>query len=265
MSSAFDNGTPNLQSSDSTRNKAQKTIFNNLRREVQNAKPKESLKYQLVRVCVNDGCLVSTPSYQSKMDVNFGWLLCETPWCAFDPTNPANNAAVADYLEMDTSDIAQTVVDTDAAGGDFPSVLPIPPYDYNTYPNSSKIIMNLGSTTLQPYSTIYEPADLHIDPDGRLFSGQQMITDSTTTTNQNVRYCAQNSSLWKNYITTRDNLYVTPLLSTHDTSPYKLLAAQHTSRVPSNITYGTKYSILRKNGSKKKVPPTPGGCPCDLS
>ena len=251
MSSAFDNGIPNLQASDAIRNTARKTIFNNLRREARSANVRKVMRYQPVRVCTADGCVVSTPSYQSKMDVNFGWLLCETSWCAYNMTNPANRSAAGKYLELDTGAVTQPVVDTDAfpAAGSFAATVP---YGYQPRPNSSKIVMDLGGTT---YYSIYKPADLHVDPDGKLFSGQQMKTSSST--NQNIRYCNKNSSLWTNYIApqTQYTQYTEP-------NPYQIIAAQNTSRVPTNITYGTKYSIFKTNGAKNENNPvTP--CLCD--
>ena len=111
--------------------------------------------------------------------------------------------------------------------------------------------MNLGGGT---YYSIYKPTDLHIDPDGKLFSGQQMKTSSSTT--QNLRYCKKNSSLWTNYIAPQSQY-----AQYTDSNPYQIIAAQHTSRVPTNITYGTRYSILEANGSKNEtslVEP----CPC---
>ena len=242
MSSAFDNGIPNLQSSDATRNAARKTIFNNLRKENEHANPSLVGKYQPIRVCSTDGCVVSTPSYQSKMDVNFGWLLCETPWCNYNMTNPANGSGAGKYLELDTSDVTQPVVDTGATSGTFAGDI----YSiYDTDPDSSEIVMNLGGGTMYG---VYEPADMHIDPDGKLFSGQQIRTSSST--NQNVTYCSTNSTSWKNYIAPQSR-YTTAASS----NPYQLLASQNTSRVPTNVTYGTKYSIFRTNGTKNENNP----------
>jgi hypothetical protein len=247
MSSAFDNGIPNLQASDATRNAARKTIFNNLRREVRGTNVRKAMRYQPVRVCTTDGCVVSTPSYQSKMDVNFGWLLCETSWCAYNMTNPANRSTAGKYLELNTSTVTQPVVDTTAGAGTFATVS----YGYQLTPNSSKLVMDLGTT----YYSIYKPADLHVDPDGKLFSGQQMKTSSST--NQDVRYCRKNSSLWTNYIAPQ-----TQYTQYADSNPYQVIAAQNTSRVPTNVTYGTRYSILKTNGTKNENNPvTP--CLCD--
>ena len=239
MSSAFDNGIPNLQSSDATRNAARKTIFNNLLKENKHANPNLVGKYQPVRVCSTDGCVVSTPSYQSKMDVNFGWLLCETPWCTYSMTNLANRSAAGKYLESDTGSVAQPVVDTGATGGTFAGDI----YSiYDTDPDSSEIVMDLGGGATYG---VYEPADMHVDPDGKLFSGQQIKTASNTT--QNVKYCRKNSTSWNNYVAPQSQ-YTTAI----STNPYKLIASQNTSRVPTNITYGTKYSIFKTNGSKNE-------------
>jgi hypothetical protein len=251
MSSAFDNGIPNLQSSDATRNAARKTIFNNLRRETQDSVSNQARKYQPIRVCSTDGCVVSTPSYESKMDLNFGWLLCKTPWCSYNLTNPASRSASGKYLELSTGAVTQSVVDTDADPGLYSAIATLEPWNYRTAPNSSKIVMNLGGGT---YYSIYKPTDLHVDPDGKLFSGQQMKTSSSTI--QNIRYCKKNSSLWTNYIAPQSQY-----TQYTDANPYQIIAAQHTSRVPTNITYGTRYSILEANGSKNEtslVEP----CPC---
>ena len=242
MSSAFDNGIPNLQSSDATRNKSRKTIFNNLRKENEHPTPTIVGKYQPVRVCSKDGCVVSTPSYQSKMDVNFGWLLCETPWCNYNLTNPANSSAAGKYLELNTSEVEQSVVDTDATSGAFTGEI----YSvYNVKPDSSEVIMDLGSADTL---VLYKPADLHLDPDGKLFSGQQIKTASNM--KQNVKYCGKNSTSWKNYVApqSRYTTYASP-------NPYQLIASQNTSRVPTNVTYGTKYSIFKTNGSKNENNP----------
>jgi hypothetical protein len=242
MSSAFDNGIPNLQSSDATRNSARKTIFNNLRKENEHANPSLVGKYQPIRVCSTDGCVVSTPSYQSKMDVNFGWLLCETPWCNYNMTNPANGSGAGKYLELNTSDVTQPVVDTRATSGTFAGDI----YSiYDTDPDSSEIVMDLGGSTMYG---VYEPGDMHIDPDGKLFSGQQIRTSGST--DQNVTYCSTNSTSWKNYIAPQSR-YTTAASS----NPYQLFASQNTSRVPTNVTYGTKYSIFRTNGTKNENNP----------
>jgi hypothetical protein len=239
MSSAFDNGIPNLQSSDATRNATRKTIYNNLLKENKHANPHLVGKYQPVRVCSTDGCVVSTPSYQSKMDVNFGWLLCETPWCTYSMTNIANRSAAGKYLESDTSSVAQPVVDTGATGGTFAGDI----YSiYDTDPDSSEIVMDLGGSVAYG---VYEPADMHVDPDGKLFSGQQIKTASNTT--QDVKYCRENSTSWNNYVAPQSR-YTTAV----STNPYKLIASQNTSRVPTNVTYGTKYSIFKTNGSKNE-------------
>ena len=242
MSSAFDNGIPKLQSSDATRNAARKTIFNNLRKENEHANPSLVGKYQPIRVCSTDGCVVSTPSYQSKMDVNFGWLLCETPWCNYNMTNPANGSGAGKYLELNTSGVTQPVVDTGATSGTFAGDI----YSiYDTDPDSSEIVMDLGGSTMYG---VYEPGDMHIDPDGKLFSGQQIRTSGST--DQNVTYCSTNSTSWKNYIAPQSR-YTTAASS----NPYQLLASQNTSRVPTNVTYGTKYSIFRTNGTKNENNP----------
>jgi len=176
------------------------------------------------------------------MDVNFGWLLCETPWCNYNMTNPANGSGAGKYLELNTSDVTQPVVDTGATSGTFAGDI----YSiYDTDPDSSEIVMDLGGSTMYG---VYEPGDMHIDPDGKLFSGQQIRTSGST--DQNVTYCSTNSTSWKNYIAPQSRY-----TAAASSNPYQLFASQNTSRVPTNVTYGTKYSIFRTNGTKNENNP----------
>jgi len=225
MSRAFSNGVPNLQASDKTRNQARKTIFNNLRGEIVSPwgvpMPASALRYQPIRVCHN-GCVVSNPSYQSKMDLNFGWLLCNTPWCSYSMLNPTNAATTDKFLELDVASVEQIVVDSDVT----PATVD-PRLGYQSYPNGSQIVMD----------------DLHIDPDGKLFSGQQIITNPDA--EQDIRYCSNTSDQWKEYISARFQ-YTT---ESPPVNPYQVVAAQNTTRVPTNVVYGTRYSILSKNGN----------------
>ena len=255
MSRAFSNGVPNLQASDKTRNKARKTIFNSLRGEIVSPSgvpmPASALRYQPIRVC-HDGCVVSNPSYKSKMDLNFGWLLCNTPWCSYSMLNPTNAATTDKFLELDVASVEQMVVDSDAphkegkvAGA----------FAYQSHPNQSLIVFDyVGPGGRMPY--LYSPSDLHIDPDGKLFSGQQIITDPDT--EQDIRYCSNTSDQWKEYISARFQ-YTT---ESPPVNPYQVVASQNTTRVPTNVVYGTRYSILSMNGNTRVSNPVQ---PCDCT
>ena len=256
MSRAFSNRVPNLQASDKTRNQARKTIFNNLRGEIVSPlgtpMPASALKYQPIRVC-HDGCVISNPSYKSKMDLNFGWLLCNTPWCSYSMLNPTNAATTDGYLELDVSQITQMVVDSESIHKDGKMS---PVFSYQPFPNQSSIVLaNVGPDGRMPY--LYSPSDLHIDPDGKLFSGQQIITDPDNK-EQNVRYCRNTSDQWKEYISARTQYTV----ESPPPNPYQVVASQNTTRVPTNVTYGTRYSILSKNGNMNTNNPVQ---PCECS
>jgi hypothetical protein len=252
MSRAFSSGIPNLQSSDKTRNMARKTVFNGLRREIVSPlgvpMPASALRYQPIRVC-HDGCVVSNPSYQSKMDLNFGWMLCNTPWCSYSMLNPTNAAATEKFLELDLTSVEQTLVDSDITPGTVD-----PRLGYQSYPNGSQIVMELTGPHADAVSVIYSPSDLHIDPDGKLFSGQQIITDPGK--EQNIRYCSNTSDQWKKYISAPPQY----TLESPPPNPYQVVASQNTARVPTNVVYGTRYSILSMNGNAKPNNPVQ---PCD--